>query len=134
MRNAAIDPHGEFLATTGCDGKLKITQITKNDHSLIQTHDITFPVKLSSNQWMGLAWSPSGDYLFFRRQRDNQICYVSRADSFADIKPLDGVSHKPAGNISFVHALSEKCIVTAGLDRFVKVWRLPEGPTVPEKI
>ena len=27
VRNAAIDPHLEFLSTTGCDGMLKITKI-----------------------------------------------------------------------------------------------------------
>jgi hypothetical protein len=35
VRNAAVDPHFEFLATTGCDANLKITKIS--DMNLVKT-------------------------------------------------------------------------------------------------
>ena len=31
VRNAAVDPHSEYLSTTGCDGMLKIIKITGNE-------------------------------------------------------------------------------------------------------
>ena len=82
---------------------------------------------------MGLAWSPSsGDYLYYGG--DNQLGYLSRADSFSKTQVLPQISHGPKGEISHVRAVSENCIVTAGLDKYVKVWHLPEGPGVPDKI
>ena len=30
VRNAAVDPNMQFLATTGCDGMLKIVNIVEN--------------------------------------------------------------------------------------------------------
>ena len=41
MRNASLDPHLEYLATTGCDGMLKITKIAGNEHNLIKSCKIT---------------------------------------------------------------------------------------------
>ena len=134
VKNAAVDPHCEYLATTGCDGALKVTKIAKNDSKLVQTHKISKKtVTPASNQWLGLAWSPSsGDYLYYGG--DNQLGYLSRADSFSKKQVLPQISHGPKGDISLVRAVSEKCIVTAGLDKYVKVWHLPEGPGVPDKI
>lgn len=37
VRNAAVDPHCEYLATTGTECDLKITKITGSDHQLIKT-------------------------------------------------------------------------------------------------
>lgn len=63
MRNAAVDPHFEFLATTGCDGNLKVTKIS--DQALVKTHKLAKKnIALTSNQWLEIAWSQSGDQLF----------------------------------------------------------------------
>ena len=59
VRNAAVDPYFECLATTGCDGSLHITSIKDlNNTSLIKKLKISkTQVKPESPQMFGLAWS-----------------------------------------------------------------------------
>jgi len=37
VRNAAIDPNFEFLATTGCDGTLKVIKISGSEQEVLKT-------------------------------------------------------------------------------------------------
>ena len=62
MRNAAIDPHFEYLATTGCDGSLHITSIKDlNNHSKVKTLKVTKKqVTPEDKQLLELAWSADG--------------------------------------------------------------------------
>ena len=67
MKNAAIDPHFEYLATTGCDGSLNITSIKDlANHSKVKTLKVTKKqVTPESNQLLELAWSADeGNYLY----------------------------------------------------------------------
>ena len=50
IRNAAVDTHFEYLATTGCDGALKVTKIS-GEPKLLQTAKVhkRGSVSLTSN-------------------------------------------------------------------------------------
>ena len=120
MRNAAIDPHFEYLATTGCDGMLKLTKISGSEQALVKSVKVhkKGSVSLQSNQWLGLAWHPSSERLFVAG--DNQLGMLTSADNFGDLHTVAAVSHSK--EISHVTVVSASCLVTAGLDRMVKVW------------
>ena len=66
VRNAAIDSHFEYLATTGCDGMLNLTKISSNEQTLVKSVKVhkKGSVSLQSQQWLGVAWHPSSDRLF----------------------------------------------------------------------
>jgi len=50
VRNATVDPHFEYLSTTGCDGMLKITKISGNEQKLIKTCKVSKKsINLTSN-------------------------------------------------------------------------------------
>ena len=127
VRNASLDPHLEYLATTGCDGMLKITKIAGNEQKLIKNCKITTNknIDLAGNQWLEMAWSPDGEHLYVAG--DTQLLLFSRSDNFSKQEVVASISHPK--EISHVCFVSNKCLVTASIDKFVKVWHLPSGPT-----
>ena len=50
---------------------------------------------------------------------------LRRSENFATLHILSAVNHTK--DISMVRVVSENCLVTAGLDKMVKVWAVPEG-------
>ena len=60
VKNAAIDPYFECLASTGCDGSLHISSIKDlNNTSIIKKLKVSkTSVTPESPQMLGLAWSP----------------------------------------------------------------------------
>lgn len=50
---------------------------------------------------------------------------ITTQDNFVKEHVLSGVSHLK--EITLVKVLSKTCIVTAGLDKMIKIWHLPEG-------
>jgi len=62
----------------------------------------------------------SGDYVFVAG--DNQLGMLKKADNFSELHTIASVSHTK--EISLVTMVSPTCLVTAGLDKMVKVWTI----------
>ena len=120
VRNAAVDPYFEYLATTGCDGSLHICSIKElNSTSLVKKLKVSkTSVTPESPQMLGLAWSlQEGSYLY--AAGDKQLTLLKRNDGFSQ-SFSSNVTHDK--EITMVLALSPKCLLTAGLDKTIKVW------------
>jgi len=101
---------------------LKVTKIS--DQTLLKTCKIAKKnVSVSSNQLLEMAWSQSGDQLFVAG--DSQLTLFDRSDNFASQHILASISH--VKEISLVKVISPTCLVTAGLDKWIKVWSVAEG-------
>ena len=101
---------------------LKITKI--DGQKLVKSCKVTTKsVNLESNQWLEMAWSPNGEQLFVAG--DNQLAMFGRADNFNKQSIVSGVTHTK--EISHVKFVAETCLVTASIDKWVKVWHLPSG-------
>ena len=50
---------------------------------------------------------------------------VSALDGFVKERVLSAVSHTK--EISLIQVVSKTCLVTAGLDKLLKIWHMPEG-------
>ena len=48
-----------------------------------------------------------------------------RSENFATQHTISSVNHNK--DLSLVHAVTETCLVTTGLDKMVKVWHIPAG-------
>ena len=121
VRNAAVDIHLEHLATTGCDGQLKVTKI--NDGQQLLSMNKVYKrgsVSLTSDQWLGVAWSPTGDRVF--AAGDNQLSMLNRDENFQTLHTIATASHMK--EITLVVCISESCVVTTGLDKYVKIWSI----------
>ena len=84
MKNAAIDPHFEYLATTGCDGSLHITSIKDltNQKQIKSLKVSKTQVTLDAPQLLEMAWSADGgDYLY--AAGDTQLVIINRKDGFS---------------------------------------------------
>ena len=123
VKNASIDQHCEYLATTGCDGFLKVTKIAGASHEVVHKCKISDKnVTVGSNQRIESTWSLSdeGEHLFVAGER--QLSFYKRSENFATKHKMPSLSH--FHDISLVKAVSPTCLVTAGLDKYVKVWRI----------
>jgi WD40 repeat protein len=68
---------------------------------------------------LGLAWSPQdGSYLY--AAGDKQLSLLKRADGFSQSFSSNIVHDK---EITIVLALSTNCLLTAGLDKRIKIWQ-----------
>lgn len=63
MRNFAVDPLGELVATIGCDGTLIVSQV-KDEATIAKVPKVAKQTQLNSTQHLELAWSENGDYLY----------------------------------------------------------------------
>ena len=110
---------------------LKITKISGNEQKLVKTSKVyNKSLCLTSNQWLEMAWSPSGEQLFVAG--DNQLAMFARADDFVKQSIVPGITHTK--DISHVRFIAETCLVTASIDKWVKVWHLPTGSTSSIKL
>lgn len=80
-------------------------------------------VTLESYQLLELAWSADGgDYLY--AAGDTQLVLVNRKDGFSQsFAPT--ITHER--EISAVKVLSPNCLITAGLDKCIKIWYTPKS-------
>ena len=121
VKNAAVDPYFECLASTGCDGSLHVCSIKDlNNTSIIKKLKVSkTSVTPESPQMLGLAWSPhDGSYLY--AAGDKQLSLLKRADGFSQSFSSNIVHDR---EITIVHALSTNCLLTAGLDKRIKIWQ-----------
>ena len=115
VKNASVDPHFEYLATTGCDGSLHITSI-KDLANMEKAKNLSISKKQvtpESPQLLEMAWSADGgDYLYVAG--DTQLTIINRKDGFSQ-SFASAVTHTK--EISIVKVLSPICMVTVGLDK-----------------
>ena len=111
VRNFAVDPLFEMIATIGCDGTLIISSI-KDENIIARLPKVAKHTQVDSLQYLSLAWSENGDYLYVAG--DCTLNVVARRD-LKHYKPSKSVSHEK--EISLVCTLADSLLfATVGLD------------------
>ena len=117
VRNFAVDPLSELIATIGCDGTLIISSI-KDEAILAKLHKTAKPTQLGSAQRMELAWHESGEYLYV--SGDCSLTVICRRELTVR-KHAKSVIHEK--DITHVCMLTNLLLATVSLDHVIKVWQ-----------
>ena len=117
VRNFAVDPLSELIATIGCDGTLIISSI-KDESILAKLQKVAKPTQIGSTQHLELAWHETGEYLYVAG--DCSLTVVARREINAR-KPAKSVIHDK--EISHVCVLTNRLLATVSLDQVIKVWQ-----------
>lgn len=123
VRNAAVDPMMDLLATVGCDGNLHINSI--HDQSLKRKQSISeHKTHNYKPQAFTLKWSEDGSLLL--AAGTEKLTVLKKAASTELEHPLNQIVHdKP---ITLIEVPSKDVIITVGEDKILKVWNIENGP------
>jgi chromosome transmission fidelity protein 4 len=130
VRGAFFDPKGEFIATSGCDGTMRVWGLdtskseNKNQHECV--HKIPHFLELKNTavpQQLQLAWSPDGSMLALPGHKS--ILVVERG-SWARMFELGDDNDSTSVHTDLVSVLlfspCGRYLASAGLDKRLVVW------------
>ena len=121
MRNAAVDPKIDICASVGCDGTLIMHKVADCDY--ISRRKIAEKTQNFAPQTLSLKWSHDGQALFCAGKES--LTVVTRQPIEGD-HPFEKIAHK-ASAISLIEIVSSDSLITAGLDKKLKVWDVSSG-------
>lgn len=123
IKNGALDPLAEYLATTGCDGFLhiyKVPQFENEQPQLVKQIKVTSSKMLPhSNNPFECAWSPDGSKLYVAGE--SSLTVVEREGDWKLTLSNHYAHSKPITCVMFIN---ENVLCTAGLDKQIKFWDL----------
>ena len=117
-KNASMDPIGDFLATTGCDGNVHIYSLPMPGQKpeLVTKKRICGKTLVESDLVLEPAWTHNGSVLLTPGER---MIGVLTRDTW-QFKHEETLTHDK--EISICRFATAEVLLTAGLDNKVKVW------------
>ena len=125
--NGDVDPTGEFIATTGCDGMLHVCKLNLDPEKLelVTMQEISRKTTFGDNQQLQVAWSPDGQVLAIAGETSLRV--MSR-DNLQEIKTITDISHD--NNISQLCWINSNILVTVDIQSILKVWNFDTNTLV----